>query len=134
SCSPATGISAPGVTVYRTTFDLSFPQDADIPLSFEFSLTNGTESVNNRYRSLLFVNGWQFGRFISSLGPQTSYPVPEGILNHHGSNEVLITLWALDEGGAKFDKLELKKRGTLASSKKADIVSVEAPGWAELRG
>ncbi|KAJ8075272.1 hypothetical protein PM082_019608 [Marasmius tenuissimus] len=134
SCSPSTGIAAPGVAVYRTTFDLNFPSNADIPLSFEFSLTNNTESENNRYRSLLFVNGWQFGRFISSLGPQTSYPVPEGILNHHGKNEVLVTLWALDEGGAKFDRLELKKRGTLASSKKAEITSVEAPGWEELRG
>ncbi|KAK1216295.1 hypothetical protein PQX77_021082 [Marasmius sp. AFHP31] len=131
SCSPLTGISAPGVTVYRTIFNLDFPANLDIPLSFEFSLTNNTE---NRYRSLLFVNGWQFGRFISSLGPQTSYPVPEGILNHHGRNEILVTLWALDEGGAKFDKLELRKRGTLVSSKKAEVTSVEAPRWDELRG
>ncbi|KAJ8074302.1 hypothetical protein PM082_012613 [Marasmius tenuissimus] len=131
SCSPFTGISTPGVTVYRTTFNVDFPVNVDIPLSFEFTLTNNTE---NRYRSLLFVNGWQFGRFISSLGPQTSYPVPEGILNHHGSNEILVTLWALDEGGAKFEKLELRKRGTLISSKKAEVTSVEAPGWEELRG
>ncbi|KAF9258036.1 glycoside hydrolase family 35 protein [Marasmius fiardii PR-910] len=134
SCSPTTGITAPGVTVYRTTFDLNFPQNADIPLSFEFALTNNTEAVNNPYRSLIFVNGWQFGRFVSSLGPQTSYPVPEGILNHHGSNEVLLTLWALNEGGAKLGRLELKKRGVLSSSKKADVQIVEAPGWNELRG
>ncbi|KAG7096341.1 hypothetical protein E1B28_003785 [Marasmius oreades] len=134
SCSPTTGISSPGVTVYRTTFDLNLPHNADIPLSFEFSLTNNTEAVNKPYRSLLFVNGWQFGRFISGLGPQTSYPIPEGILNHHGTNEVLLTLWALNKGGAKFGKLELKKRGVLSSSKKAKVEVVEAPGWNELRG
>jgi hypothetical protein len=34
-------------------------------------------------------------RFVSTHGPQISYPIPEGILNHHGKNEVLLSFWAL---------------------------------------
>ncbi|KAJ7627198.1 glycoside hydrolase family 35 protein [Roridomyces roridus] len=129
SCTPLQGTSQPGVIAYRTKFNLSLPTGADIPLAFDFALDSAAP-----YRTLLYVNGWQFGRFLSSLGPQVSYPVPEGILNHHGENEVLISLWALNSTGAKFSKLELNKRASLTSSKVATVDIVSAPGWAELRG
>ncbi|KAJ7692256.1 putative beta-galactosidase [Mycena rosella] len=129
SCTPLTGMTKAGVTAYRTTFDLDLPAAADIPLAFDFAL----DSVAP-YRTLIYVNGWQFGRFLSSLGPQVSYPIPEGILNHHGKNEVLISLWALNVTGAKMSKLELNKRASLVSSKLATVAIVPAPGWAELRG
>ncbi|KAG6865685.1 hypothetical protein C0991_000298 [Blastosporella zonata] len=129
SCSPYEGISAAGVTVYRTTFNLDLPKDADVPLAFDLEL----DSVNP-HRVLIYVNGWQFGRFLSSLGPQTSFPVPEGILNHHGNNEVLISLWALETQGAKLATLELNARAVLSSSKTATVDVVVAPGWQELRG
>ncbi|KAF9465548.1 glycoside hydrolase family 35 protein [Collybia nuda] len=129
SCSPYQGIAKPGVTVYRTTFDLNFPAGSDIPLAFDFSLDNVTP-----HRVLIYVNGWQFGRFLSSLGPQTSYPIPEGILNHHGKNEILVSLWALGEQGAKLTKFDLNKRATISSSKAATVKIVPAPGWKELRG
>ncbi|KAJ7058360.1 glycoside hydrolase family 35 protein [Mycena amicta] len=129
SCSPLTGITKAGVTAYRTTFTLNLPTGADIPLAFDFALDSTAP-----YRTLIYVNGWQFGRFLSSLGPQISYPIPEGILNHHGENEVLITLWALNAAGAKMSKLELNKRASLTSSKLATVKIVPAPGWKELRG
>ncbi|KAJ7128348.1 galactose-binding domain-like protein [Mycena epipterygia] len=128
SCTPLVGSTKAGVTAYRTMFDLDLPTGADIPLAFDFAL----DSVAP-YRTLIYVNGWQFGRFLS-LGPQVSYPIPEGILNHHGTNEVLITLWALNASGAKMSKLELNKRASLTSSKLATVDIVPAPGWAELRG
>ncbi|KAG6832764.1 hypothetical protein H0H87_000417 [Tephrocybe sp. NHM501043] len=118
SCTPYEGVTAPGVAVYRTTFDLNLPKDADVPLAFDFELDN-----TSRHRVLIYVNGWQFGRFLSSLGPQTSFPVPEGILNHHGKNE-----------GAKLAKLELNTRAVLATSKSSTLDIVAAPGWKELRG
>jgi len=129
SCTPLDGTTKPGVIAYRTTFNLSLPSGVDIPLAFDFAL----DSVAP-YRTLIYVNGWQFGRFLSSLGPQISYPIPEGILNHHGENEVLISLWALDPSGAKFSTLELNKRASLTSSKLATVAIVPAPGWKELRG
>jgi beta-galactosidase len=44
---------------------------------------------------------------VNNLGPQTTYPVPEGILNNDGRNYLALTLWALDEEGAKIDGLDL---------------------------
>ncbi|KAG6916269.1 hypothetical protein DXG01_007613 [Tephrocybe rancida] len=128
SCTPYEGISAPGATAYRTTFNLNLPRNADVPLAFDLTL----DSVNP-HRVLIYVNGWQFGRFLSSLGPQTSFPVPEGILNHHGKNELLISLWALETQGAKLTKLELNARTVVSSSKTASVDVVAAPGWKELR-
>lgn len=37
---------------------------------------------------------------VSNLGPQSAFPVPEGVLNHHGRNYVAISLWGLDASGA----------------------------------
>lgn len=44
---------------------------------------------------------------MSNLGPQVSYPIPEGIINHHGENYLAITLWSLDQKGAKIHDLSL---------------------------
>ena len=44
---------------------------------------------------------------VNNIGPQTAFPVPEGILNYHGTNYVALTLWALDASGAKIDDLQL---------------------------
>lgn len=56
-CTPYQGITKPGVTVYRTSFDLNFPAGSDIPLAFDFALNSATP-----HRVLIYVNGWQFGR------------------------------------------------------------------------
>ncbi|KAF2761706.1 family 35 glycosyl hydrolase [Pseudovirgaria hyperparasitica] len=99
---PTTGISAAGVGFFSTSFDLDMPDGYDIPLSFVF--TNETESA---YRVQLFVNGWQFGKYVHNVGPQRSFPVPEGILDYHGTNWVGLSLWALEADGAKVEKVEL---------------------------
>ncbi|PFH45542.1 glycoside hydrolase family 35 protein [Amanita thiersii Skay4041] len=128
ACSPFQGINHPGVVAYRTTFELDLPAGSDIPLAFDFVLDS-----DSPHRVLIYVNGWQFGRFVSTLGPQTSYPIPEGILNHHGQNDVLISLWALQPQGAKLKQLQLNKRATISSSKSAKVNVVDAPNWQELR-
>lgn len=63
-----------------------------MPLSFDLELGEEGEGA---YRVEIYVNGWQFGRFVSTHGPQTSYPVPQGVLDHYGQNEVLVMFWAL---------------------------------------
>ncbi|KAG8777856.1 hypothetical protein FRC15_011091 [Serendipita sp. 397] len=126
TCTPYKGRDTAGITVYRTEFELDIPDDADVPLAFDFELDTAA------YRSVIWVNGWQFGRFASTLGPQTSYPVPEGILDHQGKNEVVVTLWALN-GTAKMKKFELNKRAVISSSKTSRIGLVNAPDWKDLR-
>jgi beta-galactosidase GanA len=48
-----------GVSWYRTTFDLNIPKNHDVPLGIRFKESSSTE----RLRALLFINGWQFGKF-----------------------------------------------------------------------
>ncbi|RYP72146.1 hypothetical protein DL771_004380 [Monosporascus sp. 5C6A] len=72
--SPFEGFGGPGIGFYAASFELDMRAGYDVPLSFVFA--NATaEDVNN-------------------LGPQTRFPVPEGILNYSGTNYQALTLWA----------------------------------------
>ncbi|KAI1778918.1 hypothetical protein F4818DRAFT_437718 [Hypoxylon cercidicola] len=48
--------------------------------------------------SFAFANGYQFGKYVANLGPQTASPVPEGVLDQNGTNTV--TLNAVGAGFA----------------------------------
>ena len=95
------GVPAAGVALFTTSFSLAMPKTYDVPLSFSFGAVNG-----GAFRAQLFVNGYQFGKFLSNIGPQVLFPVPNGILNANGENYVAITFWAL-EGAAKINDLKL---------------------------
>ncbi|KIY45926.1 glycoside hydrolase family 35 protein [Fistulina hepatica ATCC 64428] len=110
--SPLDGIDAPGVSFYRTTFDLDVPSGVDYPLAIVVS--NSTD--NPYYRSQFYVNGYQFGKYINSIGPQTSFPVPQGILDYGGTNTLAISLWAHGAEGASLNSLALELTATVASS------------------
>jgi hypothetical protein len=58
SGSPETGISKAGVAFYQASLSLNLPRGYDIPL--------------------IWVNGYQFGKYVNGIGPQTSFPVPQG--------------------------------------------------------
>ncbi|KIW28430.1 uncharacterized protein PV07_08096 [Cladophialophora immunda] len=104
SRSPLIGISDPGIGFFSTSFDLSIPDGWDLPVSFTFG---NTTTPAEPYRTQLFVNGFQYGKHVNHIGPQTSYPVPQGILNYNGTNWLALTLWSQQPGGAKLDSLEL---------------------------
>lgn len=55
-------LAQPGVGFFRTTFDLDIEHGFDVSLSFAF------EKLGGKQRALLFVNGWQFGKFAGSIG------------------------------------------------------------------
>lgn len=84
-------------------------------------------------RVLLYVNGWQFGKYVSNLGPQTSFPVPEGVLNHRGMNTVGLSLWAMSEGGAGVEGLELRADGVVETGMEG-VVGVGQPVWVRREG
>ena len=100
--SPFAGTQEPGVAFYAANFALDMPEGYDIPLSFVFTNTTGAS-----YRCQLYVNGYQFGKYVNNVGPQTSFPVPEGILNYHGNNYVALSLWSFDQGGNGLSGLDL---------------------------
>lgn len=105
---PATSAPA-GTSWYRTRFDLNVPkgQDATIGVSF------GDASVPRSpvdYRVLVFVNGWHMGQFIAHVGPQRTFVVPEGVLNHRGRNVLSL---AVTSDGAPGNALEAVKLVTM---------------------
>ena len=123
----AAGIAKPGVGFFGTSFDLHLPSGYDIPLSFKFSnstSSNPAGSAAPAYRVLLYVNGWQYGKYVNNIGPQTVFPVPEGILNYQGSNYLGIALWGLDAGETKIQGLELSISG-LVWSGRGDVAVVK---------
>ncbi|KAI1765730.1 glycoside hydrolase family 35 protein [Hypoxylon sp. FL1150] len=122
--------STAGVGFYTTTFELDVPAGYDVPLSFAFA--NETMASAN-YRVQLFVNGYQFGKLVANLGPQTAFPVPEGVLNHNGVNTVALTLWALDDRGARLDGLALRAEMPLWSGYRKAWASPQ-PAWQEREG
>ena len=52
---------------------------------------------------------------VNNIGPQLTFPVPEGILNYHGNNYVALSLWAFDKGGNKLSGLELVADAKIAT-------------------
>lgn len=49
---------------YRTTFSLDLPTDADIPVALKFTpTTNASTNTTSNYRAMIYINGWQFGRY-----------------------------------------------------------------------
>ncbi|KAI9930751.1 hypothetical protein MW887_011508 [Aspergillus wentii] len=118
------GLSTAGVGFFATEFELQYPDGYDIPTSLVFTNSTAVDRYTaGEFRIQFFVNGWQFGKYINNIGPQTEYPIPEGILNHHGTNYLALTLWALDGKGAKLDGIQLKNSAIIQSGyKKPEIV------------
>lgn len=48
-----------GVGFFVTTFDLNVPEESDVLMSFVY---DGDTVSGQSYRSLVFVNGWQYGK------------------------------------------------------------------------
>lgn len=68
------------LTLRRESFPrrnrLPYQIHAQLPTTFRHTspLSIDLELDSQTYRSIIYVNGWQFGRFIANLGPQASYP------------------------------------------------------------
>ena len=134
SAGPTSGLPQPGVTFYAAKLPLSLPSDTwDIPLSFVFDNITSTSS-GGAYRAWLYVNGFQFGRYVSNVGPQTVFPVPEGILDYNGDNWIGVAVWALEAGGAEVPGFELRVAGTPVLTGRGKVEVVGAPGWVVREG
>jgi hypothetical protein len=101
---PAASAQA-GTTWYRTNVTLAVPKGEDTTIALAFGDTTTPRSIA-KYRALIFVNGWNMGQFIAHIGPQRIFPIPEGILNHHGPNSIAL---AVTSDGAPGDALEQVK-------------------------
>ncbi|CZR69346.1 probable beta-galactosidase [Phialocephala subalpina] len=130
--SPTEGLSEAGVAFYSTSLQLDLPSGYDIPLNFEFGNATAGGAVQN-YTALLWVNGYQFGKYKNMLGPQTSFPVPQGVLNYQGTNWLGVELWAHDAAGASLLGFQLTA-GTPVLTSLTAPASIPQPAWVQRAG
>ena len=96
----ASATSSAGVSFFVAELNLDLPSpDYDIPLSFVFPNTTAASAGPAKLRAQLYINGYQFGKYVNFIGPQTSFPVPEGILNYHGVNWIGVSVWGMTDAG-----------------------------------
>lgn len=93
--SPSTGLNTAGAKFYRTILPLDMPKGHDVSIAFELHAPK-----SSKLRAQLYVNGYQFARYIPYIGNQVEYPVFPGILDYHGNNTIGLSIWAQDEAGA----------------------------------
>ncbi|KAK7048389.1 glycoside hydrolase family 35 protein [Favolaschia claudopus] len=96
--SPSVGIENGSIAFFRTNSRLDVPEGYDVAL--EFILTSPMES---NLRAQLYVNGYQYGKFVHQIGNQIAFPVPPGILNVRGDNTIGLSLWSQTATGAQVD-------------------------------
>ena len=122
---PTVGLSKAGISFYVTDFRLDLDSDLDVPLGIELSAPPGTIA-----RVMIWVNGYQYGKYVPHLGPQTRFPVPPGVINNRGRNTFALSLWAQTDAGAKLDGVKLFSYGQYQTSFDFNQdSSYLQPGW-----
>ena len=118
---PATD-TTPGVSWYDTNVTLHLPKGQDTSLGLTI-----TDDPSRKYRAEIYVNGWDMGDYVNYLGPQHSFPIPNGVLNPHGKNTVAIAVWNLDGSTGGLGTVALTDYGSYASSLKVPMD--DSPGY-----
>ncbi|KAK7048172.1 beta-galactosidase [Favolaschia claudopus] len=111
--SPLSGVSKAGINFYRTTFELPVNTGIDAPV--RLSVTRNTTVASN-FRLQIYLNGWQFGKYVNSIGPQTIFVLPASILRRQSGNTLAVMVWAMDASGASVAGLELISDGVFSTS------------------
>ena len=70
---------------------------------------------------------------MNNVGPQTVFPVPEGILNYHGRNWVGVSLWGFDKGGNRIEGLDLVDLAQVQTGY-GRVKVVDSPAWRKRSG
>ncbi|MFB9834275.1 beta-galactosidase [Actinoallomurus acaciae] len=100
----------PGVSWYATDVTLRLPSGQDTSLGLSIS-----DNPSRRYRAEIFVNGWDLGNYVNYLGPQHDFPIPNGVLNPRGTNDIKIAVWNLDDSTGGLGTVALTDYGSYAS-------------------
>jgi beta-galactosidase GanA len=122
SASLPTSDTTPGVSWYRTTVALDLPKGQDTSVGLKI-----TDDPSRHYRALIFVNGWQLGRYINDTGPQHDFPIPNGILDPNGTNTIAIAVWNTDASTGGLGAVSLESFGSFASP--VQVSTVDSPRY-----
>ena len=106
-----TANTTPGVSWYQTDVTLNLPHGQDTSLGLTI-----TDDPSRKYRAEIFVNGWQMGNYVNYLGPQHSFPIPNGVLDPNGTNDIVIAVWNLDGTTGGLGTVALTNYGSFSSS------------------
>lgn len=117
--------SRAGVTFYRTTVKVPAAHGEDAAWSLRI---NDSSGKTDRYRALLYVNGWNTGQYVHNIGPQQQFVIPSGFLKP-GANTIALAVTA-EEAGVGPDSVSLVNdwtvRGGVAGKTNA------SPNWSQL--
>jgi beta-galactosidase GanA len=114
--------TTPGTSWYRTTFELHLPPGQDVPVGLRF-----TDDPARHYRALIYLNGWQIGRYINDTGPQRSFPLPAGLLRIDGRNTLAIAVWNADGSTGGLGQVGLEQYANHTTSLR--VSDVDSPGF-----
>ncbi|RPB04204.1 putative beta galactosidase [Choiromyces venosus 120613-1] len=78
---------------FRKEVDFSVPAGYDIPLYIRLGSPSG-----QKLRVQIYVNGYQFGKYIPQVGSQVDFPIPPGVLNYNGKNVFGVSVWNVQDG------------------------------------
>ena len=115
-----------GTSWYRTTVNLAVQAGHDASLGLTIG-DPATARTNRHYRALIFVNGWNVGQYVSDVGPQNTFVVPNGVLNPRGANTVALAVTG--DGGAAnaLESIRFTNLGTVRGG--IPVAQVAAPGY-----
>ena len=137
NASPYEKINGVAVKFFTATFPLSLPSEQyAIPLGFQFTNATSTSDPSrpSNHRIVLFINGYQYGKYVNNIGPQTVYPVPEGILDYSGANKIALLVWCMEEAGCEIGELKIVGTGGVVRTGRAKVEMAEMGMWEEREG
>jgi len=111
--SPLSGVSKAGINFYRTTFELPVSVGIDAPI--RLSVARSTTTIPN-FRLQIYLNGWQIGKYVNSIGPQTIFVLPASILRRRSANTLAVSVWAMDGSGTTVEGLQLISDGVFSTA------------------
>ncbi len=114
--------TTPGVSWYATQVSLNLPHGQDTSLGLTI-----TDDPSRRYRAQIFVNGWDLGNYVNYVGPQHSFPIPTGVINPNGTNDIKIAVWNVDGSTGGLGTVALTNYGSYASS--LTVAGNVSPGY-----
>ncbi len=96
---------------YRTNLELHVPANINAPMAIVMD-----KAIESPDKAIIFVNGYNMGRYMPERGPQTRFFVPDGILNKDGKNTIVIAVWrrSTETGGLGIVRLEPYETTTLS--------------------
>ncbi|KAJ7232006.1 glycoside hydrolase superfamily [Mycena rebaudengoi] len=121
------GVPGGRMGFFRTTTEFDIPVGYDAYVQVVLTAPKGS-----LLRALLYVNGYQYGKFVPQIGNAVAFPVPPGILNYRGSNTIGLNVWSQSNDTATVTA-EWDVVGVYESSFGNFDGTYLQPGWTEDR-